>query len=76
MQTYSCSFCGYCYDPAQGEPCCNLAPGVDFCSLPADWCCPACGASRRLFLGADEKRRLDEECPDGGCELTCHIPCF
>jgi rubredoxin len=76
MQTYSCNFCGYCYDPAKGEPRLNLAPGCDFCSLPEDWCCPECGASRRLFVSAEDMRRLAEECPDGSCEPGCDIPCF
>lgn len=76
MQTYSCNFCGYCYDPAQGDPRIGLAPGVDFCSLPEDWCCPECGVSRRLFLGAEDQRRLAEECRDNGCLPPCDIPCF
>jgi len=76
MQPYFCNFCGYRYDPALGDPRIGLAPGLDFCSLPEDWSCPECGASRRLFVSAEDMQRLAEECPDGGCDLTCHIPCF
>lgn len=76
METYSCNFCGYCYDPAKGEPRLSLAPGQDFAGLPEDWCCPECGASRRLFASAEDMRRMAEECQDGGCEPTCDIPCF
>ncbi|MEW5773951.1 MAG: rubredoxin [Thermodesulfobacteriota bacterium] len=76
MQTYTCNYCGYCYDPAKGDPRIGLAPGLDFCRLPEDWCCPECGASRRLFVSAEDMRRLDEECRSGGCEPSCDIPCF
>ena len=76
MRIYSCSFCGYSYDPAKGDPRIGLAPGLDFCALPEDWCCPECGVSRRLFLNPEEAQQLAAECPDGGCELICHIPCF
>lgn len=76
METYTCNFCGHCYDPAKGEPRCGLGLGKDFCSLPDDWRCPECGASRRLFLSASDMERLEKECPDGGCEPACDILCY
>ena len=39
---YTCSVCGYVYDPAQND-------GVAFEDLPEDWVCPLCGVGKDLF---------------------------
>lgn len=49
MDRYVCSVCGYVYDPAKGDPENGVAAGTPFASLPADWCCPVCGAAKDQF---------------------------
>lgn len=46
---YQCAICGYIYDPAQGDPANNIAPGTLFADLPDSWCCPLCGAPKDAF---------------------------
>ena len=46
---YVCSVCGYVYDPAQGDPEGDVAPGTSFEDLPDDWICPICGATKAAF---------------------------
>jgi rubredoxin len=52
MKKYVCDVCGYIYDPAIGDPDAKIAPGTSFESLPADWVCPLCGASKESFSPA------------------------
>jgi rubredoxin/flavin reductase (DIM6/NTAB) family NADH-FMN oxidoreductase RutF len=49
MSKYKCSVCGYVYDPEKGDPDSGIKPGVPFESLPDDWVCPVCGASKDQF---------------------------
>jgi rubredoxin len=49
MDKYVCSVCGYVYDPAKGDPEQGVKPGTTFADLPADWCCPVCGATKDQF---------------------------
>ena len=49
MQKYECSVCGYIYAPAKGDPDGGIAPGTPYESLPDDWVCPVCGASKSEF---------------------------
>ncbi|MBW2099827.1 MAG: rubredoxin [Deltaproteobacteria bacterium] len=44
MDKYVCTVCGYVYDPAEGDPDNNVAPGTKFEDLPDEWACPVCGA--------------------------------
>jgi len=46
---YTCSICGYTYDPQVGDPEHGIAPGTPFDQLPEDWTCPVCGASKSQF---------------------------
>jgi rubredoxin len=46
---YSCSVCGYTYDPEKGDPEAGIKPGTGFEDLPADWTCPVCGADKSKF---------------------------
>ena len=46
---YTCTICGYVYDPAAGDPEGKIRPGTRFEDLPADWVCPVCGAGKDKF---------------------------
>lgn len=52
MKKYVCDLCGYVYDPMVGDPDNGVAPGTAFESLPEDWVCPLCGASKEDFSEA------------------------
>ncbi len=49
MDKYQCIPCGYIYHPEKGDPDNDIAPGTPFESLPEDWVCPQCGASKDQF---------------------------
>ena len=49
MDKYVCTVCGYVYDPEQGDPDSDIAPGTSFDDLPEDWVCPICGAEKSDF---------------------------
>jgi rubredoxin len=49
MKKYTCTVCGYVYDPALGDPEAGIAPNTSFEKLPADWVCPVCGATKDQF---------------------------
>ena len=53
MGKYECDVCGYIYDPAQGDPENDIAPGTAFEDLPDDWVCPDCGAGKDEFSPED-----------------------
>jgi flavin reductase (DIM6/NTAB) family NADH-FMN oxidoreductase RutF/rubredoxin len=46
---YTCTVCGYIYDPQKGDPEGNIQAGTRFEELPADWTCPVCGAGKDKF---------------------------
>jgi flavin reductase (DIM6/NTAB) family NADH-FMN oxidoreductase RutF/rubredoxin len=47
--TYTCSVCGYVYDPTKGDPDNGIAPDTRFEDLPETWTCPVCGADKTKF---------------------------
>jgi rubredoxin len=49
MECYVCGVCGHKYNPEKGEPLQNLAAGMPFEDLPADWTCPVCFAAKGEF---------------------------
>ena len=49
MEKYECTFCGYIYDPAKGDPDGGVAPGTTFEEIPDDWVCPVCGVGKEDF---------------------------
>ena len=49
MAKYVCTYCGYIYDPAAGDPENGIAAGTSFADLPDDWVCPVCGAAKEDF---------------------------
>ncbi|MBQ7456530.1 MAG: rubredoxin [Desulfovibrio sp.] len=46
---YVCPVCGYCYDPAKGDPDHGIAAGTAFQDLPEDWKCPRCKQPKNAF---------------------------
>ncbi|MBI5575985.1 MAG: SDR family oxidoreductase [Deltaproteobacteria bacterium] len=53
MQKWRCIPCGYIYDPELGDPDGGIEPGTPFESIPDDWVCPLCGASKDDFEMAE-----------------------
>lgn len=49
MKSYTCTVCGYVYDPEAGDPASGVEPGTSFADVPDDWVCPICGASKDEF---------------------------
>jgi rubredoxin len=49
MKKYTCVVCGYVYDPANGDPDNDVAPGTAFEDIPDDWVCPICVAGKDQF---------------------------
>jgi rubredoxin len=49
MDKYVCTICGYVYDPEQGDPDNDVAPGTKWEDVPDDWECPVCGAPKDDF---------------------------
>jgi rubredoxin len=49
MDKYYCLVCGYIYDPEKGDPKSGIPPKTPFASLPDNWVCPECGASKDQF---------------------------
>jgi rubredoxin len=45
-----CKICWWVYDPAQGDPVWQIAPGTPFGNLPAHWRCPECDGDAEQFM--------------------------
>jgi rubredoxin len=45
-----CKICWWVYDPAQGDPQWQIAPGTEFAQLPPHWSCPRCEGRRDQFM--------------------------
>ncbi|RNJ42746.1 rubredoxin [Mesorhizobium erdmanii] len=45
-----CGICWHVYDPAEGDPVWQIAPGTSFADLPVDWRCPNCDALQSKFM--------------------------
>jgi rubredoxin len=75
MKKYICTICGYIYDESKGIPDAGIAPGTSWDSLPEDWVCPLCGASKAEFKeeGADNQAPIsiaESHLPSDEKELT------
>jgi flavin reductase (DIM6/NTAB) family NADH-FMN oxidoreductase RutF/rubredoxin len=46
---YTCTVCGYIYDPQKGDPEANIPTQSRFEDLPAAWVCPVCSAEKDKF---------------------------
>jgi len=49
MDSYTCTVCGYEYNPKEGDPDNDIEPGTAFADLPEDWVCPTCGVGKEEF---------------------------
>ncbi len=49
MDVYTCTVCGYQYDPEEGDPTIGIPPGTPFEELPEDYRCPICNAGKEYF---------------------------
>lgn len=49
MEKWVCTVCGYVYNPEEGDPDNDVAPGTAFEDLPEEWVCPDCGADKDMF---------------------------
>jgi rubredoxin len=47
---FECRICWHVYDPAEGDPVWQIAPGTPFADLPPHWSCPNCTAEKSGFL--------------------------
>jgi rubredoxin len=52
---YRCEVCGYIYDPAEGDPESDIAPGTSFEDLPDEWLCPKCFVGKERFIEIEEE---------------------
>lgn len=50
-EMYQCQTtnCGYIYDPDKGDRKGKIAKNTFFTELPETWCCPICGAGKKMF---------------------------
>jgi rubredoxin len=50
-EMYQCQTvnCGCIYDPDRGDRKKRVSKGTKFEELPKEWCCPVCGATKRMF---------------------------
>lgn len=46
---FTCSLCGYSYDPSAGDPDHGVPAGTPFEKIPPDWVCPICQAGKTEF---------------------------
>jgi len=46
---FACNVCGFIYEPAKGDPDSGIKAGTPFSSIPDDWVCPVCGATKDQF---------------------------
>ena len=49
-QKWICKQCSVIYDPIVGDPDSGIVPGTPFEEVPEDWCCPICGATKKMFV--------------------------
>ncbi len=49
-KSYACNGCGYEYNPMEGDPVGDIAPGTEFKNIPDEWICPDCGESKEGFI--------------------------
>ena len=53
MKKYRCVVCGFVYDPEEGDPDSDIAPGTAFEDIPENWICPVCGVTKADFVVID-----------------------
>ena len=70
MAKYVCLICGYVYDEALGRPEDGIAPGTPWQSLPEDWVCPTCGATKVEFEKQGEVAVSSPKKPEPVAEVS------
>jgi rubredoxin len=50
MDKWTCTICGYVYDPIKGYPDNSVASGTTWNDVPHDWVCPICEAQKDDFI--------------------------
>jgi rubredoxin len=53
---HQCADCLTVYDETVGEPESNIAAGIKFESLPADYCCPLCDGGKESFTKIEKSK--------------------
>jgi rubredoxin len=56
LDKMECGICWHVYDPAEGDPVWQIAPGTPFAALPEDWRCPNCDAVQEKFMRLGDER--------------------
>ncbi len=46
---FTCSICGFQYDPEEGDPSMGIPPGTAWEDVPDDYKCPICNAGKEYF---------------------------
>ncbi|MEO7498633.1 MAG: rubredoxin [Casimicrobiaceae bacterium] len=64
MTRHRCTWCGYEYDAAAGDPEHGIPPGTAFDDLPAAWICPDCRAPKSDFTVRDDRPAGRPSAPD------------
>lgn len=49
LSSFTCSICGFQYNPEEGDPSMGIPPGTAFEDLPDDYKCPICNAGKDYF---------------------------
>lgn len=49
LSSFTCSICGFQYNPEEGDPSMGIPPGTAFEDLPEDYKCPICNAGKDYF---------------------------
>ena len=73
MAEYVCMICGYVYDEALGRPEDGIAPGTSWQSLPDDWVCPICGATKAEFEKQGEVAVSSERKPEPVAKMSADM---
>lgn len=47
--SFTCTICGFQYNPEEGDPTAGIPPGTPFEDVPDDYKCPICNASKEYF---------------------------
>jgi len=73
MAEYVCMICGYVYNEALGRPEDGIAPGTSWQSLPDDWVCPICGATKAEFEKQGEVAVSSERKPEPVAKMSADM---
>jgi class 3 adenylate cyclase/rubredoxin len=60
MTKWTCSTCGWIYDPEQGDPENGVVPGIAFEDLPDAWVCRICNCGREFFKSEAHRSESDD----------------